>query len=134
VDLRANEGTGLTWQWLKDGGIMSGSTQASLQTTEGGQFAVRVTNSNLCTRTSDPIAVEVVAIPVATVESGSGSNSICERDSLELLAGSSASYNFEWMYNGVTIGSKTASYYARQAGKYQVIASVGSCRDTSAVL
>jgi hypothetical protein len=132
--LRANTGPGLSYQWIRDGADISGETQATLEADLTGSFAVRVKNSNLCSGTSQPTAVQVVPIPVASISSASSSDFICERDSLELMAGSSASYDYDWLYNGLETGSSGATLYAKAEGTYQVVASVGTCRGTSGVL
>lgn len=135
VDLLANAGTLFAWQWVKDGAILNGSIQQTIQVTDGGLYEVRVTNSNQCTRTSDPVQVQVVPIPVATIASAAGLTAICERDSLQLMGGSSASFDFTWFYNDQLINQSASSvHYAKMPGNYWVVAAVGNCRDTSSVL
>lgn len=135
VVLRANPGTGLSYQWMKDGAVVPGSVQGAYETFERGAFEVLVTNGNGCTRRSAPVNVQVVAIPTATVVSPAGTNTLCERDSLELHAGADPAYNFQWYFNDQLIPEASSSvYYAKDPGNYHVVASAGVCRDTASVL
>ena len=57
--LQANEGVGLTHQWLKNGQEIGGATMSSLETVESGTFSVKVTKDG-CSRISPPLTVEIV--------------------------------------------------------------------------
>lgn len=133
VALLANAGSGLSYQWVRNGNALPGETQPLLETADAGMIAVEVTNSNQCTRLSDAIDIQVVPVPTAGITSVTGSYVICERDSLELLGGTDPTYAFTWYYNDEPVDeSPSSSYYAHRAGRYHVVAAVGSCRDTSA--
>jgi len=59
VVLSANTGTGLTYQWIKGAGNISGATLQDYTATTGGNYKVKITNSNGCSKTS---AVTVVTV------------------------------------------------------------------------
>lgn len=134
VSLGANAGTLLTYQWERDGNPVMNATSINFTASANGNYTVRVTNRNNCTRTSQPVAVQVIPIPVATLSSSTGMNSICERDSLLLLGGNDPSYTYTWFLNEQAIPHNTSQFYAKLPGDYNVVASVGSCRDTSSTL
>lgn len=56
---------------------------------------------------------------------------VCDGDSI-MLAHTTSGLSYTWLKNGSPItGASTNAYQAKQNGTYQVIASLGSCRDTS---
>ena len=57
--LQANEGAGLTYQWLKNGQEIAGAVALSYETAESGAFSVKVSRDG-CSRTSPPLTVEVM--------------------------------------------------------------------------
>jgi hypothetical protein len=71
VTLKANTGTGLTYQWLKDNVSIAGATTSKHKATQTGSYTVIVTNSSGCSATSLPALVisvcrdEVAASPPA---------------------------------------------------------------------
>jgi hypothetical protein len=135
VALRANAGTGLIYQWIRDGNILGAETFMNFETSVTGHYEVQVTNSNNCVNLSPPRAIVVVPIPVATLVSSNGATAICERDSLLLLGGSNPAYAYSWIINGQLLPQLTSSeQYVKSPGTYQVVAAVGTCRDTSTVV
>jgi len=59
VILTANSGTGLTYQWKKDGASISGATAVSYTAKTAGAYKCTVANTNGCTKTSNVITVSV---------------------------------------------------------------------------
>jgi len=65
VVLSASPATqGFTYQWLRNGGVLSGQTGAVLQATLGGSYAVRVLNANGC---FDTARIQLAERPTSTV-------------------------------------------------------------------
>jgi hypothetical protein len=57
--LKANEGAGLTYQWLKDGIEIIGETNAVYEAGESGNYAVRVTKDG-CRNTSQTLGITIL--------------------------------------------------------------------------
>ncbi len=57
--INANTGTGLTYQWKRDGNNISGATAASYVAGLAGNYTCVVTNSNGCSTTSNTITIIV---------------------------------------------------------------------------
>ncbi|MBL0341389.1 MAG: T9SS type A sorting domain-containing protein [Bacteroidetes bacterium] len=60
-----------------------------------------------------------------------GSLTFCQGDSVYLTAPSSASYDYNWMRNGITVSTSGNTYWAKTAGSYSLIISNANCSDTS---
>ena len=73
VVLNANSGTGLTYQWLNNGNIIAGETNAAYTATTGGAYSVVVNNSPTCSATSAATTVIVNNPSTAAI-----SASICQ--------------------------------------------------------
>jgi uncharacterized protein (TIGR02145 family) len=59
VDLNANTGTGLSYQWKLNGNNINNATSASYTASNAGSYTVVVTNSNGCSATSSATVVTV---------------------------------------------------------------------------
>jgi len=116
VLLSANIGSGFTYQWSNNGTPISGASSANYTATTSGNYAVAVTNG-ICGAASDPVAVTVAALPVATI-TAAGATSFCTGSSVVLTASSAANYN--WFKNGVAVGINTQTYTATNSGNYTV--------------
>ncbi|MGN6619409.1 MAG: immunoglobulin domain-containing protein [Ilyomonas sp.] len=62
VTLQANDGTGLTYQWIKGSTPISGATNRNYTATATGTYKVKVTNSNGCSKTSSTAKVTKCAV------------------------------------------------------------------------
>ena len=58
--LRTTVATGLSVQWLLNDALIAGATQATYATTQGGNYTVRVTNSEGCSATSQAVTVSLI--------------------------------------------------------------------------
>jgi large repetitive protein len=135
VELNANTGTGLSYTWLKNGGVIPGATAVNYTVTESGDYRVVVTGASPCSDTSSTIVVTITGAPGADITAG-GPTTFCAGGSVVLNANTGAGFTYRWQKDGVDIPAATnAGYLAMQAGSYRVIVTnTGNCSDTSAAV
>ena len=82
--------------WFKDGVLISGATNNSIQITEAGNYTVKVSNSNGCSNLSTPVSVVVFANPIV---SAGTDKTIFEGDSVQLISVVSGGsiFNYLWL-------------------------------------
>ena len=133
VNLNANTGANLQYQWMRNGVDIQNANQAGYQANQTGNYQVRV-SQNGCSSISIQLSITVTAAPVATI-SANGATTFCEGGSVSLSATSGAGYSYEWMLNGNIIPSASASSYtATTAGDYSVRVIAAGCSDESSTL
>ncbi|HEY8400324.1 MAG TPA: T9SS type A sorting domain-containing protein [Cytophagaceae bacterium] len=134
VELVANSGTGLTYQWYKDGSLFSGLTGVSGIVKQQGVYKVVVTNLANCSTESEPVSVTVFSNPPAVI-TPDGPVEFCAGSSVTLLAGQGTGYQYQWIKDGFDISGATgASYNVVSSGNYAVKVSLSStCASTSAI-
>jgi hypothetical protein len=132
VVLNANTGTGLTYQWKKNGTNISGVNSSSYVANASANYKVVITSS--CgTATSANTTVTVNALPSVAVTAG-GPTTFCSGGSVLLNAPVNAGYSYQWKKNGTNIsGAIASSYSAAAAGTYKVTVtnSLTGCSKTS---
>ena len=122
VFITANIGSGLTYQWKKDGILIPGATSSTLFANESGAYTVTTTNLNSCSTTSLPINVTVMLPPL---DLGPDST-ICETHQITLDAGAGMD-SYLWSTGdttqtiivdstGIGIGNKNFSVIVTQQG------------------
>jgi photosystem II stability/assembly factor-like uncharacterized protein len=126
VVLNTITGTGLTYQWRKDGTDIPSATTNSYTANATGQYAVKVTNSTGCDSISLPTTVTVNAIPATPTISAGGAIAFCAGASVTLT--SNATTGNQW-YNGATTitGATNATYSATSAGVYTNKVTTSGC-------
>ena len=131
VNLSANTGTGLTYQWRRNGTSISGATASTYAATTAGTYTVVVSNGG-CSTTSSGVAVTVNAAPTAAITAG-GPTSFCTGGSVVLNANTGTGLTYQWRNNGTNIsGATSSSYSANTSGTYTVVVTSGGCSTTSA--
>lgn len=115
VTLTASAGSSYLWS--------DNSTTQSITVNQSGNYSVTVTGANGCSSTSSPVSVTVNAVPNATVTAG-GPTTFCQGGSVTLTASGGSSYSWSDGSTGTTLN-------VMQSGTYSVVASNGSCVDTS---
>lgn len=90
------------------------------------------TNEATGCSTADTLTITLDTVPVVTI-APTGADSVCDGDSLQII-GSGVGSSFQWYRNGTAIGGATgASYFAKQAGFFNVILTDGNgCADSAA--
>ena len=111
--------SGFTYLWS------TGATSSSIVVSQAGTYDVTVTNASGCSMLSDPVTVNVNALPPATV-TASGPTTFCQGGSVTLSAPAGLSYAWS---NGAT----TQSINVTQSGNYSVtVTNANGCSATSA--
>jgi len=119
VTLNANTGTGLSYQWMKSGTVVTGATGSSYAATTTGNYAVVVSAAANCAATST--AVPVTVNTINTTVTTSGSTTFCTGGSVSLSVPTAASQTYQWMQGGANIsGATAATYSATATGNYTV--------------
>ena len=133
--LKANTGTGYTYQWKKAGVNIDNATSSNYTATTAGAYSVVVTNATGCSATSALINVAVNPVPLANVAAASALT-FCEGKTVQLKAITGTGYTYQWKRGGADIAGATSSNYTASAtGFYTVIVTNATgCSTTSAAL
>lgn len=110
VLLATDEGAGLSYQWLKNGNAVSGATNHSYTTTQGGNFSVTVNSSTGCLAASEEVNINRLANPTATI-TPLGDLDICTTGSVNLEANAGPGYQYQWFKKKQLIEGATAQIY-----------------------
>lgn len=117
VTLTASEGSNYLWS--------NGATTKSIIVKDPGNYSVKISNSEGCSLTSNPINVNVNPSFSASISSN-GSTTFCEGGSVTLSANSGSSY----LWNN---GETTQSIIVKKSGSYYVtVTNSSGCKGVSA--
>jgi hypothetical protein len=122
-----------TFEWTLDGTVLTGETNATLDVTSVGVYAVTVTVGNCV----DTDSITITNGDAPDVDLGDDFNS-CFVDTAVLDA-TPSNYNvadatFEWSLDGTVLGAETdATLTISQTGVYSVIVTVGTCTGTDSI-
>lgn len=123
--------TNATFEWSKDGTVLAGETNQTLEITEAGAYTVTAT-IDLCT-TSDTVVVSVDNLTLNLTEDFQ----TCFDAEVTLeaeLSNQSPDATYEWSLDGVVIAGETNSTLViTEVGVYTVTATLGSCTATNSV-
>lgn len=132
VILSATSVAGATYQWYKNGTVITGATINSYTATTTGYYSVKVTSSTGCSSTTrTPVYVESITIPVITPY---GTPAFCwgGRAELGVSVSSGATISYQWQYMGSNIpGATDRTYTTRIPGDYSCSVNVGGCATSS---
>lgn len=129
VTFQAAVGTGYTYSWYKDGGLIPGATTFSYTTSTAGIYHAVVV-SGTCTTTTITRTVVVNPLPVAAI-TAAGATNFCQGDNVVLSANTGTGLTYSWRRNGIANGVTSATFTATTSGTYDVIVSNASCSATS---
>ncbi|HSB92437.1 MAG TPA: PKD domain-containing protein [Flavitalea sp.] len=121
---------GLNYKWYKDGTLIAGAiTNQLIVTTSGGYFAVLSAGAG-CSDTTRTVPI-VIATPIDTTLTISGSTALCTGQSVTLSA--AAGFSYQWFKDGLSLANQTnRQYIANLAGTYEVVLkNATGCADTS---
>jgi hypothetical protein len=125
-------GTGpLSYQWLKNGAAISGAVSssfsiASIQTSDAGSYAVRVTNSGGSVTSSTAVVTVQVNAPVIVQAPVSQSLTVGGALALSVQASGTGPFSYQWLKNGAAISGAVSSTFSiasvqtSDAGNYSV--------------
>ncbi len=123
VQLDAITGTGITYQWKKNGINIYGATSFSYNASTSGSYAAQVTLPGGCNGTSAPIVVTVspspIVVPSVSISASSGPM-FCTTTSPAIFSaiptngGSAPTY--QWFVNGAGVGTASSFSYTPAAG------------------
>jgi PKD repeat protein len=116
VNLIANSGTGLTYQWYLNGNIINGATDQNFVASASGNYSVQVTLNGNCSATSNATEVIVNQNPTAVI-TPNGVTTFCSGNSVT-LTGNSGNYNYTWYINNNNQFSNTVSFVASANATY----------------
>ena len=125
VTLYAADGTGYTYQWIRNGSNISGATTDAYTATQAGDYQVKITRPDGCMAWSAPTTVSINTTQVARITAG-GPTTFCSGGSVRLYANTCSGYSYQWLKkdaNGVyqnISGATQAHYDATASGRYQV--------------
>ncbi|SDL05575.1 NHL repeat-containing protein [Catalinimonas alkaloidigena] len=136
LTLDASASTGTLFQWFRNGVLLPGATNSTLQITDNGTYRVLVSNAQGCSAQAQ-YDVTSYYPPLGVSLDVVGTEAFCVGDSVTLTAlVAQASANitgYQWLKNGNPIaGATDSTYKAYEAGIYRVIAYDANCSDTSA--
>jgi Subtilase family/Secretion system C-terminal sorting domain len=115
----------LTYQWLKDGKLISTTTTPTLEISQAGQYVVKA-NGYQCSAESKPISVAVTNLTAQI--SPEGSSTICSGTPIKLSANTGVGYKYQWLREGENIAGATSSVLnPTEAGNYSVAISFNNC-------
>ncbi|HYV92354.1 MAG TPA: MopE-related protein [Chitinophagales bacterium] len=132
VTLVANSGSGLTYQWIKNGRNIYGATQPTYNTKKTANYQVRETNAYGCSSISAVTSLTQVSKPTATITE-QGSLDLCGTNSVVLEANAGSGLLYQWVKNRASItGATNQTYTATSKGTYKcIVSNSAGCSATS---
>jgi hypothetical protein len=107
-----------TYQWLRNGDVISGATSIVYDASTSGNYSVTVSNTLGCSITTEAIEIIVAELPDAAIVSSS--NSFCPGSSLTLNAENVDEGSiYQWYLNGIALVDSTdTDITVNTAGSY----------------
>jgi hypothetical protein len=129
-------GTGITYQWQKNGTAITGATTSSYSITnislsDSGDYTVMIGGSSPCGNLLSSVA-KLTVNPLPLTITAATTTTFCAGGSVVLNA--ATGYTYQWQLNGTNISGATgASYTANASGSYTVLISNATtgCNGTS---
>ncbi len=136
------DGTGLSYQWLKDGVAIGGATSDTysvgvVTTGTAGAYSVAVSSTGVCipSTVNSNVATVIIDSPAAITTQPTASQTLCEGASLNLsVTATGTDLTYQWLKDGAPIATATNSTYtiasvaAADAATYTVeVTSAGVC-------
>ena len=135
VKLNATPGTGLSYEWFRNGTTVSTMSSRIETIRTNGDYSVRVSNTIGCADTSAVKNVHVYAAPPNTI-TYTGPLTFCAGNQVKLSAAQNPAFQYQWRKNNVAIssGGNSADYTVTSSGNYNVVLSINNkCTNTSSI-
>ena len=117
----AGAGSGVIWQWYRNGSIIVGAEQQQYQALQSGDYTVVGNEGSICASTSALVSVVIHPLPQVAV-AWAGSPAICEGDSLELVASASPNQQLQWYHDEALLPNEAgSSIWVSDAGEYHAL-------------
>ena len=130
VTLSAQTGSGFTYQWYRNNGVISGAINSTYKATSHGNYYCRTTAPG-CTGNSNIIVVAVINNPTPTI-SANGSLNICSGSSVILSTNTFPGVTYQWERNGSAVNGATSQLHTTTlAGTYRVSQTANGCSKKS---
>lgn len=121
--LKANGGT--SYQWYRNGTVISGATAETLEVTAGGTYTVVIIKGSCKQRASNEVVVTLEAVPTGSISPATAI--ICEDGNVQLTVTGGTAY--QWYKDGVPINGATQnSFTITEAGIYSADIIKGDCK------
>ncbi len=115
--LEANDGAGLTYQWLRNDAEIDGETDRFITINDGGRYTVEVFNSSGCSQVSSPEQITIKFAPPSEITVNK--TTICEGENTELIGNDGTNLSYRWFRDGVELpGAADRIYVADVSGDY----------------
>lgn len=117
-----NTGSGIGYQWRKNGEDISGATTKTyVNSKDEASFDIVVSSGNNCSDVSGQVMIDRLPKPAANI-TAQGSLDICNTGSVGLLANAGNNFTYKWKKDNVLIAGATGQLYnALTAGNYKVV-------------
>ncbi|MDG5799003.1 T9SS type A sorting domain-containing protein [Marinilabiliaceae bacterium ANBcel2] len=97
-----------SFQWQKDGDVITDNNLASLNAVESGNYKVKVTNkANNCATFSNDVSIEAFKAPDETIVMDGENNSFCDRGHAQLSVTQNAEWSYQWIRENNYINEET---------------------------
>jgi hypothetical protein len=126
--------SGSAYQWYREGVLLPGETNQTLNTGTAGLYNLLLTDANTCTDSAATgVTLIVHPLPVVTVNPA-GVDTLCAGDSLALNAAAAGDTAYQWILNGNPVPGGTSNpFFGNMTGIYNVILTDSNgCQDTAA--
>lgn len=111
-------------QWYKDGAVVTGTTNQTLNITQQGTYKASFTNSGGCTVFSNQLTVTLNFPAIVPTITASGGLNICSGTPLTLTSNIAG---ITWQKDYNTVATNTLTYTVTQSGSYRAVLFGGSC-------
>jgi hypothetical protein len=115
--------------WFRDS-LPFSQGDSSISVSQSGMFTASLQNACGETNSSNSIQVDVQLFPLPASLNAAGPTTLCEGNSVLLLADVPTNDQFQWLLNNSPVSSNTDQFSASESGVYS-IASSNSCGTTN---